>query len=161
MKCDERRPPYISYCSLSILVLVPVLPAQAARLGEPPPLLADSVIRALADELSGSTARQIVQELSLHHRMRGSKGFRAAAEAIREHARSYDLEEVEILEAVASGASMVLVDFHPRPELALCDGPQALRLEQLPILADYAQRVRSAYDSATAAYAEASEEEEL
>ncbi len=64
-------------------------------------------------------------------------------------------------QGIIAGASMVLVDFHPRPELALCDGPQALRLEQLPILADYVQRVRSAYDSATAAYAEASEEEEL
>lgn len=35
-------------------------------------------------------------------------------------------------QGVIAGANMVLVDFHPRPELALVDGPQALRLEELP-----------------------------
>ena len=34
---------------------------------------------------------------------------------------------------------MVLVDFHPQPAEALVDGPQALRLEELPnYLADIA-----------------------
>ena len=35
-------------------------------------------------------------------------------------------------QGVVAGANMVLVDFHPRPELALVDGPQALLLEELP-----------------------------
>jgi 3-deoxy-7-phosphoheptulonate synthase len=35
-------------------------------------------------------------------------------------------------QGVVSGANMVLVDFHPQPERALVDGPQALRLEELP-----------------------------
>jgi 3-deoxy-7-phosphoheptulonate synthase len=35
-------------------------------------------------------------------------------------------------QGVVSGANMVLVDFHPQPEEALVDGPQALRLEELP-----------------------------
>src|SRR5204863_6028641 len=35
-------------------------------------------------------------------------------------------------QGVIAGANMVLVDIHPRPETALCDGPQALLLEELP-----------------------------
>jgi 3-deoxy-7-phosphoheptulonate synthase len=34
-------------------------------------------------------------------------------------------------QAVAAGANMVLVDFHPNPAKALVDGPQALRLEEM------------------------------
>ena len=50
-------------------------------------------------------------------------------------------------QGVIAGASMVLVDFHPRPEAALCDGPQALRLEQLSPYLDYVRKVRAAYES--------------
>lgn len=40
-------------------------------------------------------------------------------------------------QGVIAGANMVLVDFHPDPSMALVDGPQALRLEELPkFLAD-------------------------
>jgi 3-deoxy-7-phosphoheptulonate synthase len=49
-------------------------------------------------------------------------------------------------QGIIAGASMVLVDFHPDPKTALCDGAQALRLEQLPHLVEYVSRVRSAYD---------------
>lgn len=35
-------------------------------------------------------------------------------------------------QGVVAGANMVLVDFHPRPEKALVDGPQALLMEELP-----------------------------
>ncbi|WP_338865808.1 3-deoxy-7-phosphoheptulonate synthase [Myxococcus stipitatus] len=48
-------------------------------------------------------------------------------------------------QGLIAGASMVLVDFHPNPEAALCDGPQALRLEQLAALQRYTQIVREAY----------------
>ncbi|MCP3103358.1 3-deoxy-7-phosphoheptulonate synthase [Myxococcus sp. K15C18031901] len=48
-------------------------------------------------------------------------------------------------QGLIAGASMVLVDFHPHPEAALCDGPQALRLEQLAALQRYTQIVREAY----------------
>ncbi len=54
-------------------------------------------------------------------------------------------------QGLIAGASMVLIDVHPEPELALCDGPQALRLEQLPRLLDYVARVRRAYLDVTAA----------
>ncbi len=42
---------------------------------------------------------------------------------------------------------MVLVDFHPRPEDALCDGPQALLLEELEHFVEDAKLVRAAYEA--------------
>jgi 3-deoxy-7-phosphoheptulonate synthase len=48
-------------------------------------------------------------------------------------------------QGIVAGATSVLVDFHPKPDTALCDGPQALTLDQLPVLKQYAERVRSAY----------------
>lgn len=35
-------------------------------------------------------------------------------------------------QGMVAGANMVLADFHPRPEKALVDGPQALTLDELP-----------------------------
>jgi 3-deoxy-7-phosphoheptulonate synthase len=54
-------------------------------------------------------------------------------------------------QGIIAGASMVLVDFHPRPEEALCDGPQALRLDDLPRLIRYVTTVRRAFEELTAA----------
>ncbi|MCK6553465.1 3-deoxy-7-phosphoheptulonate synthase [Candidatus Binatia bacterium] len=48
-------------------------------------------------------------------------------------------------QGVIAGANMVLVDFHPRPEQALCDGPQALLLEELGYFVQDTQLVRRAY----------------
>jgi 3-deoxy-7-phosphoheptulonate synthase len=53
-------------------------------------------------------------------------------------------------QGVISGANMVLVDVHPRPEVALCDGPQALRLEELPHLVDDMAICRRAYEERVA-----------
>jgi 3-deoxy-7-phosphoheptulonate synthase len=51
-----------------------------------------------------------------------------------------------IAQGVIAGATSVLVDFHPKPDTALCDGPQALTLDKLGLLVDYTRRVRSAYE---------------
>ena len=48
-------------------------------------------------------------------------------------------------QGIIAGANMVLVDFHPKPEQALCDGPQALLLEELDLFVRDAQLVRKAY----------------
>ncbi|WP_297057013.1 3-deoxy-7-phosphoheptulonate synthase [Thermosulfurimonas sp.] len=48
-------------------------------------------------------------------------------------------------QGVIAGANMILVEFHPRPETALCDGPQALRLEELPHFLEDMRIVREAY----------------
>ncbi len=48
-------------------------------------------------------------------------------------------------QGVIAGANMILVEFHPRPEKALCDGPQALRLEELAHFVEDMKIVREAY----------------
>lgn len=48
-------------------------------------------------------------------------------------------------QGVIAGANLVLVDFHPRPEEALCDGPQALLLEELPAFLEDTAIAREAY----------------
>jgi len=48
-------------------------------------------------------------------------------------------------QGVIAGANLVLVDFHPRPEQALCDGPQALTLDELPAFLEDVALVRRAY----------------
>ena len=48
-------------------------------------------------------------------------------------------------QGIIAGANMVLVDFHPKPEEALCDGPQALLLDELELFVRDAELVRRAY----------------
>ncbi len=48
-------------------------------------------------------------------------------------------------QGIIAGANMVLVDFHPRPEQALCDGPQALLLDELEHFVRDAELVRRTY----------------
>ena len=45
-----------------------------------------------------------------------------------------------------AGANAVIVDFHPHPAEALCDGPQALLLDELPGFLEDLRIVRSAYE---------------
>src|SRR4051812_11498363 len=49
------------------------------------------------------------------------------------------------LAAAAAGADGIMVETHPAPEEAICDGPQAIRTEDF---ADYAARVRQAAEVA-------------
>lgn len=53
-------------------------------------------------------------------------------------------------QGIIAGANMVLVDFHPVPEKALVDGPQALRLEELPRFLEDIRITREAYEKRTA-----------
>jgi 3-deoxy-7-phosphoheptulonate synthase len=48
-------------------------------------------------------------------------------------------------QGVIAGANMILVDFHPQPEAALCDGPQALRLDELSHFVEDMAICRRAY----------------
>ncbi|HEX8447980.1 MAG TPA: M28 family peptidase, partial [Allosphingosinicella sp.] len=86
--------------SLTALLLLLAAPAAAQKAA---PLLTEAETRALATELSGAGAKRTIRALSLHHRMRGSEGYRAAAELIRDRLREYGLEEVEILSLPADG----------------------------------------------------------
>ena len=58
---------------------------------------------ALANELSGETAKRNLEVIATFHRQRGSKGFHAAAELVAERARAYGLSDVQILEFPADG----------------------------------------------------------
>ena len=49
-----------------------------------------------------------------------------------------DLVESLSLAAAAAGADGIIVEVHPNPEEAICDGPQALRASEFPA---YAQKV--------------------
>lgn len=53
-------------------------------------------------------------------------------------------------QGVICGANMVLVDFHPAPERALVDGPQALLLTELPYFLADVQIAREAFEKRTA-----------
>lgn len=48
-------------------------------------------------------------------------------------------------QGVVSGANLVLVDFHPKPEEALCDGPQALLMRELDAFLEDVAVAREAY----------------
>jgi aminopeptidase YwaD len=67
------------------------------------PLLAEKDVAALADELSGETAKRNLEGLARLHRQRGSAGFHAAAELVAERARAYGLSDVAILQFPADG----------------------------------------------------------
>jgi aminopeptidase YwaD len=68
-----------------------------------PPLLPQTTIAALANEVSGETAKRNLEGLARLHRQRGSQGFHAAAELIAERARAYGLSHVEILRFPTDG----------------------------------------------------------
>ncbi len=70
---------------------------------QPPPLLPATQVAALADELSGETAKRNLEGLARFHRQRGSSGFHDAAELIAERARSYGLADVAIWQLPADG----------------------------------------------------------
>ena len=68
-----------------------------------PPLLPEKDVAALANELSGETAKRNLEVIATFHRQRGSKGFHSAAELVAERARAYGLSDVQILEFPADG----------------------------------------------------------
>jgi 3-deoxy-7-phosphoheptulonate synthase len=50
------------------------------------------------------------------------------------------------VQGVIAGANMILVDFHPVPNKALVDGPQALLLKELPLFLEDVRIAREAYE---------------
>src|SRR5205085_2814926 len=78
-------------------------PAPQPAPSSAPPLLPPAQGTAIAAEVSGARAMQTVRVLSTNHRMRGSAGFRAAAEAIRDRLQAYGLDGVEIISLPADG----------------------------------------------------------
>src|SRR3954464_9814951 len=84
--------------------LVPgLLLAAAARAQKLP--LPGKDIAALAQELSGETAKRNLEGITRFHRQRGSQGFHSAAELVAERARAYGLSDVAILQFPSDGKS--------------------------------------------------------
>jgi aminopeptidase YwaD len=67
------------------------------------PLLPEKDVAALANELSGETAKRNLEGIARFHRQRGSQGFHWAAELVAERARAYGLSDVVILQFPADG----------------------------------------------------------
>jgi aminopeptidase YwaD len=77
--------------------------ASAPTWAQKPPLLPEKDVAALAQELSGETAKRNLEGITRFHRQRGSQGFHSAAELIAERARAYGLSDVAILQFPADG----------------------------------------------------------
>jgi len=71
--------------------------------GQKPPLLPEKDVVALAQEISGETAKRNLEGIARFHRQRGSKGFHDAAELVAERLRTYGLSDVAILQFPADG----------------------------------------------------------
>jgi aminopeptidase YwaD len=68
-----------------------------------PPLLPEKDVAALANELSGETAKRNLEGIARFHRQRGSQGFHSAAELVGERLRAYGLADVAILQFPTDG----------------------------------------------------------
>jgi len=66
-------------------------------------LLPEPVLGALAQELSGETAKSNLEFITRFHRMRGSRGFHAAAEHIVKQLRDYGITDAHIEQFPADG----------------------------------------------------------
>ena len=88
---------------VAILLIAVAVAAGPAVAQERTPLLAEKEVAALANELSGETAKRNLEGLARLHRQRGSVGFHAAAELVAERARAYGLSDVAILQFPADG----------------------------------------------------------
>ena len=67
------------------------------------PFLSENELRALATEVSGESAKRTVEGFSRHHRMRGSRGFRAAADQVVAELKRYGLADAHIESFPADG----------------------------------------------------------
>ena len=88
--------------TIKIVLLVAIFYGTAFAQSKPP-LLPEPVVAAIANELSGETAKRNLEFISRQHRMRASRGITAAAEFVAVQARGYGLENVEILRFPADG----------------------------------------------------------
>jgi aminopeptidase YwaD len=100
----------------SLAILLAMMPGIAAA--QKPPLLTEKDVAALANELSGETAKRNLEGIARFHRQRGSRGFHEAAEWVAERARAYGLSDVAILQFPADGK----IFYGPRRPSALRQG---------------------------------------
>jgi aminopeptidase YwaD len=102
MTCRPRGPVRTSP-ALAVAVVASLLIGAAPAHAEPAPFLPDSIVHALADELSGEAALRNLEALSRQHRMRGSEGFGNAATHIVETLHGYGFTDARITRFPADG----------------------------------------------------------
>ena len=79
---------------------------QRALAQEPPPLLPEKTVAALANELSGEIAKRNLEYLARLHRQRGSRAFDQAAEFIKARLIEYGVADAHIEKIPMDGHTM-------------------------------------------------------
>jgi len=92
-----------TFTRLAIALLLAGVVFQGPGRAQKPPLLPETEVAALANELSGETAKRNLEGLARFHRQRGSKGFHEAAEFVAERLEAYGLKDAAILQFPADG----------------------------------------------------------
>ena len=92
-----------TFTRLAIALLVAGVVFRGPGRAQKPPLLPETEVAALANELSGETAKRNLEGLARFHRQRGSKGFHEAAEFVAERLEAYGLQDAAILQFPADG----------------------------------------------------------
>jgi len=88
---------------LLVVVLCLLLNTNAAINNQRATLLPDRDVAALAQELSGETAKSNLEYIARHHRMRGSRGFRSAADHIVKQLHEYGITDARVEQFPADG----------------------------------------------------------
>ena len=88
---------------IAVVVMAAGMLMGSGAWGQKPPLLPEKDVAALANEISGETAKRNLEGIARFHRQRGSKGFHEAAELVAERLRAYGLSDVAILQFPADG----------------------------------------------------------
>ncbi len=107
----SRIPLLVTLVALVAFPLAGAAPAAAAA----PPLLPVASATALAQEISGETAERNLELIARQHRMRGSRGFAAAAELVASELSRYGLADVEIVSIPADGKTFYGTQRSRRP----------------------------------------------
>ena len=80
--------------------------SQPWAFADPPPLLPEPTIAALAAELDGNRAHRDVEFFALHHRMRASRGFHAVTQHIVAELERAGFSTVEVMRFPADGKTL-------------------------------------------------------
>ncbi len=93
----KKRPGPDSHLFLRTSNLAPLLLLVAATASaDSLPFIPEKQLAAIANELSGESAKRQLEGFSRHHRMRGSRGFHAASEQIVASLKQYGLADAHI-----------------------------------------------------------------
>jgi aminopeptidase YwaD len=162
-------------CMKRILMLMAAGCFSTAAWAQKPPLLPEKDVAALANELSGETAKRNLEGIARFHRQRGSQGFHSAAELVAERARAYGLSDVAILQFPADGKILYGTQ-RSRPawnaevgnlietSLEMCDqkvGPTSNNTVNSTICIDSSERKIASYEAEPVVLAEDSESADM